>query len=162
MLQITPRLSFMKLFTDNRPRAYAQIQGGEKDPGLQGYVYFYDVSNGGLLIEAEVFGLPEKGNLDGPAFFGFHIHEKGDCSDQFSKVGGHYNPWDRPHPHHSGDMPPLRSSDGYAWLAFYDDSLELYDVVGRAVIVHENADDFTSQPSGNSGTMIACGVVTLI
>lgn len=159
MFQITPRLNFMKLFMDNRPRAFAQLLGNESYPDLQGYVYFYGVPNGGLLIEAEVFGLPVSGSLDIPDFYGFHLHKTGDCSGDFSGADGHYNPNGQPHPHHAGDMPPLRSSDGYAWLAFYDSRLELYDVVGRSVIIHKDEDDFTSQPSGNAGEMIACGVI---
>ena len=162
MLQITPRFRFMNLFIDNRPRAFAKIQGNEDYPNLQGFVFFYEVPNGGVLIEAEIFGLPVLKASNAPVFYGFHIHEKGDCSDQFSNAGGHYNPRQTPHPHHAGDMPPLRSVDGYAWLAFYGDELELSDLVGKSVILHRNADDFTTQPSGNSGAMIGCGVIELM
>ena len=69
---------------------------------------------------------------------------------------------DQMHPHHAGDLPPLMSVDGYAWSAFYDDVLELYNIVGRAVIIHRNPDDFTTQPSGNAGEMMACGVIRLM
>lgn len=162
MFQITPRLNFMKLFVDNRPRAFAEILGNENYPNLQGFVYFYEASNEGILIEAEIFGLPETGSLDIPDFYGFHLHETGDCSDGFTKAGGHYNPNGQLHPHHAGDMPSLRSSDGYAWLAFYDSRLKLYDIIGKSVIIHKDEDDFTSQPSGNSGEMIACGVIQLV
>ena len=55
------------------------------------------------------------------------------------------------HPMHAGDLPPLPSSGGYAWLAYYNANLELYDIVGRSVIVHRNSDDFRSQPSGDAG-----------
>ena len=71
-------------------------------------------------------------------------------------------PKDQMHPHHAGDLPPLMSVDGYAWSAFYDDVLELYNIVGRAVIIHRNPDDFTTQPSGNAGEMMACGVIRLM
>ena len=162
MFHMTPRLKFMKLFGDNRPRAVAELRGSDLYPNLIGSVYFYDVSNGGILIESEVFGLPEAGSLKTPAFFGINIHETGDCSDHFSNTGGHYNPNRSPHPHHAGDFPPLRANDGYAWLAFYDNGLELYDIVGRAVVVHKDADDFTSQPSGNAGEMIACGEIRMM
>lgn len=161
MFQVTPRFNFMKLFIDNRPRAYAQIHGNADYPDIQGVVYFYEVPNGGVLVEAEIFGLPGSGNLDIPAFYGFHIHQKGDCSSRFQNAGGHYNPMNHLHPHHVGDMPPLISTNGYTWISFYDDTLKLYEIVGRAVIIHRNADDFTTQPSGNSGEMIGCGVIQL-
>lgn len=162
MFGITPRLNFMKLLTDNRPRAFAKISGDKEYPDLQGYVYFYEASNGGILIEAEIFGLPQTDSLEIPAFFGFHLHETGDCSDHFSHTGGHYNPGQRPHPQHKGDMPLLRSSDGYAWLAFYDDDMKLYDIVGRSIVIHRDRDDFMSQPAGNAGEKIACGVIQTI
>ena len=75
MFQITPRLNFMKLFYSNRPRAYAQIEGGSSYPGISGVVNFYSVPGGGVLIEAEVFGLPDIDRQGIPAFYAFHIHE---------------------------------------------------------------------------------------
>ncbi len=162
MFQITPRLGFMKLFYDNRPRAYAQIQGGSGESQIQGVVYIYSVPTGGVLIEAEIFGLPNADRSGVPAFYAFHIHENGDCSDDFAKTGAHYNPQNMSHPMHAGDMPPLISGDGYAWLAFYDQGLELYEIVGRTVLIHRNADDFYTQPSGNAGEKIACGVIQAI
>lgn len=161
MFQVTPRFRFMKSFVDNRPRAYAQIHGDSDYPGLQGAVYFYEASNGGVLVEAEIFGLPDFGSPGMPAFYGFHIHENGDCSNRFQNAGGHFNPENRKHPYHAGDMPPLFSADGYAWTAFFNDALELYDIVGRSVIIHRDADDFTTQPSGGAGEMIGCGVIRL-
>ena len=56
----------------------------------------------------------------------------------------------------------MRSSDGYAWLAFYDDDMKLYDIVGRSVVIHRDRDDFMSQPAGNAGEKIACGVIQTI
>ena len=114
------------------------------------------------MIEAEIFGLPDTDRSDVPAFYAFHIHETGDCSDDFAKTGTHYNPKNMLHPMHAGDMPPLLSGEGYAWLAFYDQGLELYDIVGRSVLIHRNADDFATQPSGNAGEKIACGVIRVI
>ena len=161
MFQVTPRYHFMKLFFDNRPRAYAELKGGADYPNLRGCVYFYESSDGGILVEAEGFGLPDAVGMDAPAFYGFHIHENGDCSGDFSKAGTHYNPMRRAHPHHAGDLPPLLSVDGYAWLAFYKDDLTLHDIVGKSVILHRNSDDFMTQPSGGAGEMIACGVIEL-
>lgn len=96
---------------------------------------------------------------DIPSFYGFHIHESGNCSNNFANTGGHYNPKHQPHPYHAGDLPPITSCDGYSWMCIYIEQLALSDVLGRSVVVHAKADDFTSQPSGNSGEKIACGVI---
>ena len=63
------------------------------------------------------------------------------------------------HPNHAGDLQPLLANHGTAFGAFYTDRFYPEDVIGRTVIVHENADDFRTQPSGNSGAMIACGKI---
>ena len=96
---------------------------------------------------------------DIPSFYGFHIHEHGDCSHSFANTGGHYNPQNQPHPFHAGDLPPVTSCDGYSWMSVYIQQLRLNDVIGRSVVLHGRADDFTTQPSGNSGEKIACGIV---
>src|SRR5439155_16920237 len=102
---------------------------------------------------------------------GFHIHEKGDCStDDGMSAGGHFNPTGKPHGnpsvpyHHTGDMPMLvADASGNASL-----SMELgamtpgsgaTDIVGKAVIVHKDPDDYTTQPTGNSGGRVACGLI---
>lgn len=161
MLQITPRLNFMKLLTSNSPRAVARLQGDGIFSKIWGDVYFYPVVNGGILVEAEVFNLPDSARLDAPAFYAFHVHEHGDCSQRFTKTGEHYNPQGEKHPMHIGDLPPILSNDGYAWLAFYDSRLELYDIESRSLVIHRYPDDFTTQPSGNAGTKIACGVIRI-
>ena len=63
------------------------------------------------------------------------------------------------HPYHSGDLPPLFSKSGQAWMSVYIQKFTPDQIVGRTVIIHEKADDFTTQPSGNSGKMIACGQI---
>lgn len=141
------------------PDAIADILGGKSYPEIKGRVKFYYTTYGGILIEAEIFNLPKKVPEGSPNFFGFHIHENGDCSENFEKTGGHYNPLDRQHPYHAGDMPSLLSSDGYAWSAFYDLSLTIAEIIDKSVVIHDMADDFTSQPAGNSGSKIACGVI---
>jgi len=101
---------------------------------------------------------------------GFHLHEKGDCSsgDGLS-AGGHFNPTNQSHgslhkEHHAGDLPPLKAdASGRAQLRVELEGVSVLpgttSVVGRGLIVHANADDFTTQPTGNSGGRIACGVV---
>ena len=117
-----------------------------------------------VRVVAKVTGLP-------PGAHGFHIHEKGDCSaaDGMS-AGGHFNPTSKPHgnpsagEHHGGDMTMLEAdAAGNATLDATLDTVTLGSdangIVGRAVIVHKDADDFKTQPTGNSGARIACGVI---
>ena len=165
MFQYSSGNIFLNLLTRSRLRAVASLSGGKDYPDIRGLVKFYasphreSAMYGGAIVEAEIFNLPAPESGGDSGFFGFHIHENGDCSDNFSHAGSHFNPSGRPHPYHAGDLPPLLSSHGYAWTAFYDDRIQIEDISGRSVIIHRNADDFTSQPSGNAGEMIACGVI---
>ena len=100
--------------------------------------------------------------LQDDAFHGFHIHEgtcQGTKAESFAQADGHYNPTNAMHPQHAGDMPSLLANDGNAFLIFYTDRFHPEDVIGRAVIIHAHPDDMTTQPSGNSGAMIACGEI---
>jgi superoxide dismutase, Cu-Zn family len=103
---------------------------------------------------------------------GFHLHEKGDCSSpDFKSAGDHFNPTSQQHgdpampPHHLGDIPNLKADDmGKAPVNARIEGVTLgdggsSDVVGRAVVVHADRDDYKTQPSGNSGDRIACGVI---
>lgn len=149
---------FMNLMHENSPQAIALVYGNRKYPDLKGTVRFYQTPYEGILIAAEFYHLPSE-NTDSPSFYGFHIHENGDCSDDFANTGGHYNPLNQPHPEHAGDMPPLFSCNGYSFMTFYAEQLTISQVIGKSVIVHEKPDDFTTQPSGNAGNKIACGVI---
>ncbi len=138
-----------------RPRAAAVIAGGGDYPELRGAARFYPVREG-VVVFVEAGGLP-RGH--GRAF-GLHIHEGGDCGGEgFPNVMSHYDPQDRPHPGHAGDLPPLLGCDGRALSVFLTDRFTVDEVLGRTVIIHDSPDDFTTQPSGNSGTKIACGVI---
>ena len=138
------------------PDAVARIGGGEQAPCLKGSVKFYQLP-GGVLVEAELTGLPSQPSS---GFFAFHIHEKGDCWDQgFPNTGGHYDPSGRPHPFHTGDLPPLLSCGGRAYLAVITGRFCVKDVIGRAVVIHAGPDDLHSQPAGNAGAKIGCGVI---
>ena len=77
----------------------------------------------------------------------------------FPNTGNHYNPGNVPHPEHAGDLLPLLSNNGYAWMSFYTGRIDIEDIIGRSVVIHSMRDDFTTQPSGNSGDKIACGVI---
>lgn len=102
----------------------------------------------------------------------FHVHERGDCSAvDASSAGPHFNPANQPHgrnsagAHHAGDMDNLRAdAQGRVSVDVRLPAVTLgggaaADIVGRALVVHANADDYRSQPAGNAGARIACGVI---
>lgn len=139
------------------PVARALLQGDPTHFQLMGEVSFSPYGHGTLVV-IRLLGLPA------PGFLGFHIHEKGDCSAggdvSFAGAGGHYDPHGVPHPWHAGDLPPILAlSDGTALMAVYTDRFRPDDVIGRSVILHSLPDDLHSQPAGNSGARIACGVI---
>lgn len=157
--EITPGIEFTQLLIRNHPGAIAWINGDEQYPDLSGAVKFYHTAYGGVLVEAEIFGLPNVGTPGSSNFYACHIHESGDCSDHFSHTGLHYNPRNTMHPDHAGDMPPLLGNQGYAFSVFYDKRYTIREIIGRSVIIHEKPDDFTTQPAGNAGNKIACGTI---
>lgn len=121
---------------------------------------------GGLRLVGEVRGLKPGGE------HGFHIHEKGDCSaTDASSAGGHFNPAGAPHghsgsgPHHAGDLPNLKAdASGVAKVDLKVPGITLQpgaaqSAAGRSLVVHRDPDDYTSQPAGNSGPRVACGVI---
>lgn len=148
-------------------RAVAYIRGGPLAPKISGVAYFDDVP-GGCRVCVQVRGLPSYQPADensqpiGP--HGFHIHEFGNCEagdpeDPFQSAGGHWNPDGQPHGNHAGDFPVLFSNNGYAWMCFFTNRFRARDVVGKSVIIHQNPDDYRSQPAGNAGKRLACGVI---
>ena len=159
--QSTPGEVFSELLEDGEPQALAWVTGGAAVPTLSGLVKFYNTPYGGTLVEAELFGLPGKAQPGSSAFYGMHIHENGDCSENFQHTGGHLNPTGVQHPQHMGDLLPLFSNQGYAWIAFYDKRFIIPEILGKAVVIHQMPDDLHSQPAGNSGEKIGCGVIRL-
>lgn len=151
--------SIFKFLTD-KPRAFAHIRGDEEHSQIAGLVTFFDFLQGTMVV-ADISGLPDNG--EGGDFYGFHIHEGESCTgnaqDPFADAGEHYNPQGAEHPLHAGDMPVLMGNKGEAWMAFYTERFKPQDVRGRTVIVHDMPDDFRSQPSGDSGRKIACGLI---
>lgn len=146
-----------------RPQAYADIVGSVYYPEIHGAVRFYETPLG-VVVAAEVAGLPTpEARCEAPVF-GFHIHDgnvcTGNADDPFAGAGNHYNPRSCAHPHHAGDLPPLFGNGGYALSLFLTNRFTVRDVVGKSVIIHSAPDDFTSQPSGNAGEKIACGIIT--
>ncbi|AXS80331.1 superoxide dismutase family protein [Dechloromonas sp. HYN0024] len=129
---------------------------------VNGTVRFIE-TNGRLRVEATVAGLA-------PGEHGFHVHEAGDCSaPDATSAKGHFNPTGKAHGHHAGaerhggDMPNLiANADGKASYTAELSGLSLggtTGVVGRSVVIHADPDDYKSQPAGNSGKRIACGVI---
>ena len=146
----------------NRPAARTSIKGSAKYPDIHGNVHFYQTEMG-VMVVAEIFGLPTFGDPCKSPIFGFHIHSGGSCTgnetDPFADAMTHYNPKNCPHPYHAGDMPPLFGNNGYAFLMFLTDRFTAREIIGKTVIIHDKPDDFTTQPAGNSGNKIACGVI---
>lgn len=153
---------------NRKPDAAAIMEGGEKYPGVSGYVRFYQTDSG-VLVTAEMFGLPRKtesGNGSASCcgrVFALHLHEGNSCAGMpeapFEDAMAHYNPGHCPHPYHAGDMPSVFGSNGYGFEMFFTNRFCVSEIIGKAMILHANPDDFTTQPSGNSGEKIACGIV---
>lgn len=155
---IKSRANYFKSILNQKPCAVAEIKGGSSYPDIKGYVKFYHTCCG-VLMCAEVFGLPACRN----SIYAFHIHSGSCCSgnedDPFADAGSHYNPDDCEHPYHAGDLPPLFGNNGYAFSVFLTDRFAVNEIVGKTVIVHSSPDDFKTQPSGNAGEKIACGEI---
>ena len=143
------------------PSASAELQA-RSGSSVSGRVTMVETS-GGLRVEAQVAGLS-------PGEHGFHVHEAGDCSaPDASSAKGHFNPGGKAHGHHTsserhgGDMPNLvANAAGEARFSGVISGLTLSGpngVLGRSVVIHADPDDYKSQPAGNSGKRVACGVI---
>lgn len=140
--------------------AAAEIFWGPAYSQVHGRVLFTQKMDG-VAVHAEIHGLPQTPS----GFFGFHLHE-GVCGDPgvdpnnyFPDSKGHFNPRGTEHPMHAGDFPPLLSDNSSAYLTFMTGRFTVDQILGRAVIIHLHPDNFTTQPSGDSGPKIACGMV---
>lgn len=151
----------LQVLCERTPDAAAWLKGSAAYPELEGCISFYDLGRETLVVSS-ISGLPQtvKPPCSG-GFLGFHIHEGGQCSgnaqNPFAGAGTHYNPYGCEHPFHAGDMPPVLNCNGSAWSAVLTAGFSVSEVTGRTVILHQMADDFHTQPSGNSGNMIGCG-----
>ena len=121
--------------------------------------------NGFVRVEGQLSGLS-------PGSHGIHVHENGDCSaPDASSAGEHFNPTGQPHgspdsaQRHVGDFGNVEAgADSTVSISLSDSVITLSganSVVGKAVVVHANADDLRTQPSGNSGPRVACGVIQM-
>lgn len=136
-----------------------------------------NTANGGLKITAAGSGVKISGMVQGltpDSEFGFHFHEKGDCSaSDATSAGEHFNPTRQDHgnpqstPHHAGDLLNAKSdAQGVAEVSLDNPDVSLQsgqtnDILGKALVMHAKPDDYKTQPSGNSGDRIACGVVAV-
>ena len=155
---------FASVIQNRLPDAAAVLQAAPDRRRIEGTVSFYQTPQG-VLVTAAMRGLPVTRMACAQPIFALHIHEGSSCTgnagDPFAGAGTHYNPAGCPHPYHAGDLPPLFADlTGFAWMAVLTDRFRVPDILGRTVIVHSQPDDFTTQPSGNAGAKIACGVIT--
>ncbi len=130
---------------------------------VSGTITFTEEADG-VKVRAEITGLT-------PGNHGFHVHECGDCSAaDASSAGAHFNPTKKPHAgpesaeRHVGDMGNVQAdASGKATLEYVDHEISLTNdelsAIGRSVVVHAKADDLKSQPAGDSGARVACGVI---
>lgn len=150
------------MFSNMFKIAKAHIKGSSKYPKIDGTVTFKEVKDG-VLLTAKINGLPQSKTHCKGRFFGFHIHEGTSCTgnseDEFANAKTHLNPTNCPHPFHIGDLPPLIENNGYSYMSVLINKFKIKDIIGKVIIIHDMPDDFTTQPSGNSGTKIACGKI---
>lgn len=133
-----------------------------KGSATAGLITFTQVGEN-VRIKAHITGLT-------PGAHGFHIHEKGDCDATGMNAGRHFNPTNQRHgdpakpAHHAGDLPMLvAGAAGSAKFEAVMGGISLgpgpANILNRAVVIHAGPDDYTTQPSGNSGPAVACGVI---
>lgn len=146
----------------SRPAATATLSP-TSGSNAQGTVRFLQLADGSVQVSVDLTGVP-------PGVHGFHVHEKGDCGDNGMAAGGHFNPMAVAHgapnedPHHAGDFGNVTAdANGAVHVKFTTRSVTVEaganSAIGHAVILHANPDDLTTQPTGNAGGRIACGVV---
>jgi Cu-Zn family superoxide dismutase len=158
------RRSFFPLVAimSQRPDAAAVLIGSEAEPQISGVTQFYQTDSG-VLVVAQIFGLPYTEGDCSDRVYGFHIHSGEACAgnenDPFSEAGTHFDPQNCSHPGHAGDLPPLFGNHGLAVCAVLTDRFTVREILHRTVVVHSDRDDFSTDPSGSAGTKIACGVI---
>ena len=147
-----------------QPALKAQIQTVDVSKAHLGKVYLRPVQGG-----VQVFG--KLTGLNPGSTYAIHIHENGTCASKGKDAGGHFNPLDKQHGHpstpesHAGDLPNLTAdANGVASINFVREDISVdprvaNTVYNRAFIIHAGADDYVSQPAGNAGDRMVCGVI---
>lgn len=172
-MRLVPHLSILALAA----AASGCVTPGGSGPGAEALMESRSASSvtGRVSLQETPAGLRLRGEIRGlkaGAEHGFHIHEKGDCSAaDASSAGGHFNPGATAHgragsgAHHAGDLPNLKAdARGIAKVDQVVAGVTLAagpaSAAGRSLVVHRDPDDYASQPAGNSGPRVACGVIT--
>jgi len=151
--------------TMNRPTATANLDAMGSSTA-KGTARFVQLADGSVQVTVDATGVP-------PGVHGFHVHEGNACGSDGMAAGGHFNPASTPHgaPHdaqkHAGDFGNVTADDSgrvHAQFTTHGITVEsgANSVVGRAVVLHANPDDLKTQPTGNAGGRIACGVTQLL
>lgn len=149
--------------TSERAQGGAEATLASSDGGTRGVIKIAEAA-GGLRVDVDAEALPA-------GTHGIHVHTTGRCdSPDFTSAGPHWNPTERKHGRenpegaHHGDLPNIViGSDGRGKLSFTLPSAsfaQLFDADGASIIIHATADDYRTDPSGNSGGRIACGVIS--
>ncbi len=152
--------------TTRKEHAAAVLSGVFPDTTVTGNVTFDAQPDGKVKMKLEI-SIPKKANKS----VAVHIHEKGDCADMGKAAGGHWNPTNAQHgkwgsaSFHSGDIGNVSlDAKGNGTMEMETDLWsigggEKTNILDKSIIVHGGTDDFTSQPSGNAGTRIGCGII---
>jgi superoxide dismutase, Cu-Zn family len=127
-----------------------------------GFARFVEDASGALHVNVKVDGIDE-------GLHGIHIHNTAACTPTFAAAGSHHNPLGATHGHHSGDLPNLVvNGEGRGRLnavtreaTLSPGTHSVFDANGSAIVIHASPDDFQTDPTGNSGARIACGVIEL-
>jgi Cu-Zn family superoxide dismutase len=152
--------------TESASQAIAELK--DKDGKAVGIASFRE-SSGGVTVNVNVKGLT-------PGLHAVHVHAVGKCdAPAFTSAGGHFNPAQKKHGHkspegaHAGDLPNmLVARDGTGRFEVFTDGMSLksgatsvFDKDGSALVVHAGVDDYATDPAGNAGDRVACGIITL-
>lgn len=147
-----------------QPTLEATMQTVDVSQAHLGKIYLRP-ANGGVQVFGKLSG------LNPGSTYAIHIHENGSCDDKAQAAGGHFNPYGKMHGNpntpnsHAGDLPNITAdASGVAAINFLRKDISaakqgVNSVYNRSVVVHAAADDYRSQPSGNSGDRMACGVI---
>ena len=130
---------------------------------VTGVVDFDELRDGSVRVSGSVHNLAPGSQV------GFHIHERGVCEGDGTSAGDHFNPRGKAHGEpgkgHAGDLPMLQAdASGSATVDYISRELKLSGpngIVGRGLVVHRDADDYETQPSGNSGPRVACDAIAV-
>jgi Cu-Zn family superoxide dismutase len=140
---------------------HASVALADASGAQVGWAELVEDASGTVHVNVKVDGLA-------PGLHGIHIHAVGACSPDFAAAGSHHNPLVVAHGSHAGDLPNLAvNAAGRGHLNAATDEatlssgrLSVFDANGSALVIHAAEDDLVTDPSGNSGTRIACGVIT--